>query len=235
MSYLQMSAPWFNDPSSPGNATWTIILIASIAIIGPLLLVPAFFINHLSTRPHRRKTVIVMVLGDIGRSPRMMYHASSLARHGWHTTLVGYTDTPPITSLLESPHVHIRGLTNPPKLMMSLPWIARAPIRIIYQVVSVLKICLFDIPFHVEVLLVQNPPSIPTLVLAQIVAWAAGAKLIIDWHNTGYSILAMRTGDQSRLVRIARWFERTYGQKAYAHLFVTQALQKFLIEEWSLQ
>jgi beta-1,4-mannosyltransferase len=36
------------------------------------------------------RTVAVLVLGDIGRSPRMMYHAESFAKSGFVTVLVGY-------------------------------------------------------------------------------------------------------------------------------------------------
>lgn len=34
--------------------------------------------------------VQVVVLGDIGRSPRMQYHALSIAKHGGLVDLVGY-------------------------------------------------------------------------------------------------------------------------------------------------
>ena len=34
--------------------------------------------------------VVVLVLGDIGRSPRMQYHALSIARKGGVVDLVGY-------------------------------------------------------------------------------------------------------------------------------------------------
>ena len=33
----------------------------------------------------------ILVLGDIGRSPRMQYHALSIASHGRSVDLVGYT------------------------------------------------------------------------------------------------------------------------------------------------
>lgn len=36
------------------------------------------------------RTVAILVLGDIGRSPRMMYHAESFAKLGFDTYLVGY-------------------------------------------------------------------------------------------------------------------------------------------------
>lgn len=37
------------------------------------------------------RSVAIVVLGDIGRSPRMMYHAESFASIGFETYLVGYT------------------------------------------------------------------------------------------------------------------------------------------------
>lgn len=44
------------------------------------------------TRPSgpEGRAVAVVVLGDLGRSPRMQYHALSLARRGFHVTFVGY-------------------------------------------------------------------------------------------------------------------------------------------------
>lgn len=35
----------------------------------------------------------ILVLGDIGRSPRMQYHAISIAKHGRNVDLVGYKGT----------------------------------------------------------------------------------------------------------------------------------------------
>lgn len=50
----------------------------------------------------------------------------------------------------------------------------------------------------------KNPPSIPTLALVWLVARLRGSKVIIDWHNLGYSILALKLGDKHPLVRIAK-------------------------------
>lgn len=35
-------------------------------------------------------SVQILVLGDIGRSPRMQYHALSIARRGGHVDIIGY-------------------------------------------------------------------------------------------------------------------------------------------------
>jgi hypothetical protein len=43
-----------------------------------------------TTKMTKVKTrVQVVVLGDVGRSPRMQYHAISLAKHGAHVDLIG--------------------------------------------------------------------------------------------------------------------------------------------------
>lgn len=52
----------------------------------------------------------------------------------------------------------------------------------------------------------QNPPAIPTLPLVQLVAFFTGSKILIDWHNTGYSVLALKLGSRSLVVKLAKWF-----------------------------
>ncbi len=46
--------------------------------------------GRLHGRPTRDVSVQVVVLGDIGRSPRMQYHALSIARHGGRVEVIGY-------------------------------------------------------------------------------------------------------------------------------------------------
>lgn len=43
------------------------------------------------SEPSRPKTTVqILVLGDIGRSPRMQYHALSIAKHGGQVDIIGY-------------------------------------------------------------------------------------------------------------------------------------------------
>ena len=44
-------------------------------------------------KDNKSKRVVVLVLGDIGRSPRMQNHAVSFARAGWDVDLVGFRGT----------------------------------------------------------------------------------------------------------------------------------------------
>lgn len=46
-----------------------------------------------STSQDAKTSVQILVLGDIGRSPRMQFHAMSIARHGGRVEVVGYLGT----------------------------------------------------------------------------------------------------------------------------------------------
>ncbi|KAF5377245.1 hypothetical protein D9615_006405 [Tricholomella constricta] len=185
---------------------------------------------------HSLRSVAIVVLGDIGRSPRMMYHAQSFAENGFVTDIIGYGGSRPIPALERLPKVQIHHLPEPPKLLrVSLPFILFAPVKVVHQVASILFVLLVQIAKPPEFILVQNPPTIPTLALVWLVGRIRGSKVIIDWHNLGYSILALKLGNKHPFVKIATWFEARFGKTAYAHLFVTYAMRDFLVEKWNLQ
>ena len=61
------------------------VLYSSLTIISILCI---YVNNRRNLKCEKR--VCVVVLGDIGRSPRMQYHCISLANHGFHVDFVGY-------------------------------------------------------------------------------------------------------------------------------------------------
>lgn len=61
------------------------------------------------------KNVCVVVLGDIGRSPRMQYHCVSLAREGYNVDIVGYNESEPIHELKSNKNIKIRKLATCPE------------------------------------------------------------------------------------------------------------------------
>lgn len=61
------------------------------------------------------------------------------------------------------------------------------------------------------------------------------AWFIIDWHNFGYSMLAMKFGPSHPVVRLAKWYEQKFGHVAYAHLTVTDKLHQELESNWKVQ
>jgi beta-1,4-mannosyltransferase len=67
-----------------------------------------------------------------------------------------------------------------------------------------------------------------------MVAFLRQAWLIIDWHNFGYSILAVTLGKTHPVVRLAEKYERLFGSKAFAHLTVTDRMKKELTQ-WGVE
>ncbi|GLB36587.1 putative glycosyl transferases group 1 [Lyophyllum shimeji] len=165
----------------------------------------------------------------------MMYHAQSFAENEFATDIIGYGGSKPIPALERLPKVHIHHLPELPKFLRTLPFIIFAPIKIVHQIASILFVLLVRISKPPEFILVQNPPTIPTLALVWLVGRIRGSKVIIDWHNLGYSILALRVGKHHPFVKLATWFEGYFGKTAYAHLFVTHAMRDFLVKKWDLQ
>ncbi|KAG6814421.1 hypothetical protein H0H92_007424 [Tricholoma furcatifolium] len=166
----------------------------------------------------------------------MMYHAQSFAENGFLTYIIGYGGSKPIPSLERQSKVQIRHLPEPPKFLGSvLPFIFYGPIKVLDQIYSLFHHLVIQIAHPPEFILVQNPPTIPTLAVIWLVSKITGSKVIIDWHNLGYSILALKLGNEHPFVKIATWFEATFGRNAYAHLFVTHAMRDHLVQKWDLQ
>ena len=79
------------------------MLLISLVIVSSLIV---FFVRR-NVRP-RPKRASVIVLGDIGRSPRMCNHAVSLADEGWSVDLIGYAESTPSQRVLQHPNIRIR-------------------------------------------------------------------------------------------------------------------------------
>ncbi|KAJ1967283.1 mannosyltransferase [Dispira parvispora] len=181
--------------------------------------------------------VCIIVLGDVGRSPRMQNHALALADHGVEVDMVGYKGAKPPEALLSSNRIHLHYLQEPwrPPPGSSRVWfLCNAPIKVFYQMVQLfwLLSLILSLPNYI---LVQNPPAIPTLMVVQLVCWLRSIRLVIDWHNFGYTILALNLGFQHPVTRIAAYYERWFGSTAYAHLCVTEAMAKELRRHWQVR
>ncbi|KAL1933676.1 hypothetical protein VTP01DRAFT_7766 [Rhizomucor pusillus] len=180
-----------------------------------------------------RPVVQVVVLGDIGRSPRMRCHAVSCADAGLTVDLVGYVDTAPGSRITTNRHIRIRRVRSAwsvPEGFPRLLYVAWAPFKAIF-VASQLVWIMGCITAYPDYILIQNPPAIPTLAIARCIAFLRGAKLIIDWHNFGYSILGMKLGPNNKVVKAAKAYEKYFGSRAYAHLTVTERMHREL-EDW---
>lgn len=162
----------------------------------------------------------------------MQNHAMSLAAEDFNVDLVGYAETQPAHRLLENEKIKITSLRAPPQFNNYLPKIISYALKAIWQSINLLFcLCCLSKPSYV---LVQNPPSIPTLAIALLYCSVRRVKLLVDWHNYGFSIMALSLGNGHPLVKFSKWFERFFGSKAHHHLCVTNALKQDLNLNWGI-
>ncbi|KAI0841308.1 glycosyltransferase family 33 protein [Hypoxylon sp. FL0890] len=192
-------------------------------------MLPSRYVKH-SPASHESVSVQVLVLGDIGRSPRMQYHASSVARHGGRVDLIGYHESPPHPDLLANPRIKIHPLAPPPSLLKSrsIPFIIAGPLKVLWQIWTLISVLGYE-TLPARWLLVQNPPSIPTLAIALLISVLRNTHLMIDWHNYGWTILAGTKGRDHPFVKISKAYECALGQAApTANITVTHAMKRQL-------
>lgn len=181
----------------------------------------------------RNRRVAVVVLGDFGRSPRMNYHALSLAKERIEVDVVAYSGSQPGQDVLSNPHIHLHLMREPPCFQKYVPRLLAYALKVLWQSLALFfRLMFLCKPSHV---LVQNPPSIPTLPVSWFCCLLRGSVLVVDWHNYGFSILALALGPEHLLVRICHWCEQTFGKKAGSAFCVSQAMQEDLKSNWGVQ
>ena len=152
----------------------------------------------------KRRTALV-VLGDFGRSPRMQYHALSLARDADRAVdVVCYSGTPPIDALSREDAVTMRYVVG-----CRWRWLTRVPLALalgtrvaaqcahLFWILMTMQRC--------EEMLIQNPPCVPTFLVCGIVCRARRTRLVVDWHNFAYTLFGMKRGDASATTPLEFW------------------------------
>jgi len=104
------------------------------------------------------RNIAVVVLGDVGRSPRMQYHTASLASlPDTSVSLIGYAGERCIDAVERSPSVRQFLLGSPFARLPRALFLLWAPLKVLHQVLQLLWTLLVVIP-QPSAILVQNPP-----------------------------------------------------------------------------
>jgi beta-1,4-mannosyltransferase len=172
----------------------------------------------------------VVCLGDLGRSARMRYHAHALAAHGVDVDLVGLEGTPLSRDITGNPRITVHRLaTSRTKIRGELTGSPAAAVglfdamRISFRLWKTLRSLQ-----RPDLVVVQNPPAFPTVVVSWFCLKRRGVRFVIDWHNLGYTLLQLRLGQWHPAVRLARWFERRDARRVDGNLCVSRGLAAFL-------
>ena len=200
--------------------------------------------NRHRPREQRQQHIAVVVLGDLGRSPRMQYHALSILQAGHKVSLIGYHGEDLIPDLQTSSsnstttaNVTTRNLdvirfgASSPKVLRSF-----LPLYYAWRLLSLVGGLVYALWIRLrrpaDCVLVQNPPAVPLLLVAYVYCRilrlrGRSARFVIDWHNLGYTMFPKPGPVQT----LAHWYERVMAPKADGHLCVTAAMKEFLIRD----
>ncbi|CAF0918519.1 unnamed protein product [Adineta ricciae] len=172
-----------------------------------------------------QRCAYVIVLGDLGRSPRMCNHAIQFSKHRFNVKLIGYAESELSRHITSNQNIEICPL-KPFLQIEGLPAVAVYAFKILWQFGTLLvRLCQLPKP---DVICVQNPPSIPAMFTALIIAKVRGARLIVDWHNYGYSMLALKHGAKHWIVQLCQRYEFFLGQLANINLCVSETFAQNL-------
>ena len=142
-------------------------------------------------KKNQQQHVVVVVLGDVGRSPRIQYHALSILEAGHNVSLVGYTGEALVpalnddrwsktttTTTTESRTATTTGGDSGPRLNVvrfeSRPPPAALrkilPLYYLWRLLSLvgglIQALWFGVAEPADTILVQNPPAMPLLLIA---------------------------------------------------------------------
>jgi len=208
---------------------FTLIFVAILLLI----VINVLLAKKIHTEVTVRKSVCVVVLGDLGHSPRMNYHTLSLARAGFQVNLIGYSESSLSTDITSNANITVIPLQKVPDWVSSLPRIVAYIFKAIFQCLSLwFSLPFFSSPSH---LLLQNPPGIPALPSAWVYCLLHRSNLVVDFHNYTYSIMALALRDKHPLVKFTKFAEKVFAARCDAALCVTRAMQEDLAENWNIK
>lgn len=174
-------------------------------------------------------SVAVVVMGDLGRSPRMLNHVEMILKHtNLDVDLVGNPGSQVRKEVGESPRVKITTLSS-----AFVDKLKRLP-KVLFLVYAAFRIAIETIQLGwtfgtmrkpklalVQVRNRQNPPNMPVLAVLLFMAFLRQFPVCIDWHNYGFSILQVAHRPKW-IVSMATHYERLMGCMADLHLCVSQ-------------
>ena len=180
--------------------------------------------------------ICVVVLGDLGRSPRMQYHGLSFA--GMPTvnrvSLVGYEGEPCIAAVRNHKKIHdVRIRVYEPLVRVPIVHTLWRGISLIFSILCTL----LSLPQY-DRIIIQNPPAIPALLAAIVVEclrWTGSAQIILDWHNLGFAMFQEKLGNGHPLVHLSKALEYVTAKFVDTHLCVSVAMSLWLKDSFGVE
>lgn len=205
-------------------ASCFIILKNSIFIILTFSLPVIFLLRYI--RPKRPNTILAIVLGDTGHSPRTLAHCTAAANLDLKASILGYNQSKTHSN---SKNIQIIPIHPYPKcLQEKLPTFINFLLKTVFNALMLTYgIVVKSWSLGFDTIILQNPPAIPTVIVIGVLKYVLKFKFIIDWHNYGFTIMKAN-GNSSKLVEVCEKYEFIFGKLADLNFTVTRAMKRDL-------
>lgn len=190
-----------------------------------------------AAQPPKPKTfgkIGVFVMGDMGRSPRMLNHAIELAQNPENAVeLIGQLTSDLPLSVTSEP-IRVRTITSAYlKPLKRLPGFLYLLIRLMLEALILFYHFFFQIRPRYDYVLVQNPPGIPVVIILFFYSLVFRAKIWIDVHNYGFTLYQTK----NRLLLKLLKFAEIAAIRLTAHrvFVVSDAMRDDLRQTWGVR
>ncbi|ODV94648.1 hypothetical protein PACTADRAFT_3531 [Pachysolen tannophilus NRRL Y-2460] len=214
---------------------WGLIIVYFASPLIFYIVLPAITNRFHSRLKIKKNQIVICVLGDLGHSPRMCYHAESFAKLGYQVKLCGYVESLLPLDILNDEEIDIYQI-KVIKNYFHLPYILFGLLKVLYQSITLTSL-LFNVMENSNYILIQNPPSLPILLIIVILKkfWFKNCKIIIDWHNLNYTILNLKFQNlQHPIVKFMKFYESFLSKYSYLNLVVSKKMGIFLNKEFGI-
>lgn len=176
--------------------------------------------------------VAIISLGDLGRSPRMQYHAHSFAKldDTQEVTLIGYSGEKCMELVQNQNKIKIIQFSiddKIPNFICRIPFIRTIAkgIMIVFQILLILYSLNLS---TLNAIIIQNPPCTPAAIAAILLSVFYPIKIVIDWHNLGFKMFEEKLGERHIFVNLSKILEFLIAHASSGHICVSHTMKEWL-------
>lgn len=176
----------------------------------------------------------IFVMGDIGRSPRMMNHAIEFAQNEETAVeIIGQVQSE-LPLFFASENIRVRTITSKYlQTLKRLPSFLYLFFRIFVETMILFYHFMFQIRPKYNIVVVQNPPGIPVIIVLFFYKWIFNAKIWVDVHNFGYTLYQTKNKYLLKILKLVEIYSIRF--TADRVFVVSKNMKEHLNSDWRIK
>ena len=168
----------------------------------------------------------------------MLLHARALATEGLDVDLIGAGGAALPSFISDNPRIAVHTIPDATSRHDGaggrFAYVLRALMRGARLLTTLTRLLLWRLR-RPDLMLVQNPPGVPTMAVAWVCSRLRSARFAVDWHNLTSAMLALRLGPRHALVAWIERYEAMFGRAADVNLCVSSHMAAMLGRRFAIR